>query len=69
VTVAAVEIGKQSARQAVRDALCFKSVTCTFASNEGPGKSYTAVRDVDMTVREASSSRSSAQPDAGNPRF
>jgi NitT/TauT family transport system ATP-binding protein len=52
VSVAAVEIGEQSARQAVRDALCFKSVTCTFASNEGAGKSYTAVREVDMTVRE-----------------
>ena len=52
MSVAAVEIGKQSARQAVRDALCFKSVTCTFASNEGAGKRYTAVRDVDMTVRE-----------------
>jgi NitT/TauT family transport system ATP-binding protein len=35
-----------------QEAVCFKSVTCTFASNEGGGKTYTAVRDVDMTVRQ-----------------
>lgn len=34
------------------EAVGFRSVTCTFASNEGGGKTYTAVRDVDMSVRE-----------------
>lgn len=34
-----------------REAVGFRSVTCTFASNDGKG-TYTAVRDVDMAVRE-----------------
>jgi len=37
--------------QPLDTALHFEGVTCTFASNEGGGKTYTAVRDVNLTVR------------------
>jgi NitT/TauT family transport system ATP-binding protein len=32
------------------EALRFEGVSCTFASNEGRGQTYTAVRDVDLTI-------------------
>ncbi|WP_156770263.1 ABC transporter ATP-binding protein [Bordetella bronchialis] len=37
---------------AAREALRFDGVTCTFASNEGRGQTYTAVRDVDLAIRD-----------------
>ncbi|CAM3587549.1 ABC transporter ATP-binding protein [Bordetella flabilis] len=40
----------QSATQP--EALRFEGVTCTFASNEKRGQTYTAVRDVDLTIGE-----------------
>ncbi|HTJ99890.1 MAG TPA: ABC transporter ATP-binding protein [Bordetella sp.] len=33
-------------------ALHFDGVTCTFASNEGRGQTYTAVRDVNLAIRD-----------------
>ncbi|ARP84619.1 mannosyltransferase [Bordetella genomosp. 8] len=43
-----------TSRQAapVRQALHFDGVTCTFASNEGRGQTYTAVRDVNLAIRD-----------------
>ncbi|OZI19548.1 mannosyltransferase [Bordetella genomosp. 9] len=43
-----------TSRQAApeRQALHFDGVTCTFASNEGRGQTYTAVRDVDLAIRD-----------------
>jgi NitT/TauT family transport system ATP-binding protein len=35
-----------------REALHFDGVTCTFASNEGRGQTYTAVRDVNLAIRD-----------------
>jgi NitT/TauT family transport system ATP-binding protein len=35
-----------------RAAVHFSGVTCTFASNEGHGQTYTAVRDVDLAIRD-----------------
>ncbi|CAM3735604.1 ABC transporter ATP-binding protein [Bordetella sputigena] len=37
---------------AAREALHFDGVTCTFASNEGRGQTYTAVRDVNLAIRD-----------------
>ncbi|RDJ19906.1 ABC transporter ATP-binding protein [Bosea caraganae] len=52
MNMAVASIGERSAAQDVHPALCFEHVTCTFASNEGAGKTYTAVHDVSLTVRE-----------------
>ena len=38
--------------QHAQEALRFDGVSCTFASNEGRGKTYTAVSDVNLTVRD-----------------
>lgn len=35
-----------------REALRFEGVTCTFASNEGRGRTYTAVSEVNLGVRD-----------------
>lgn len=37
---------------AAQAALHFDGVTCTFASNEGRGQTYTAVRDVNLSIRD-----------------
>lgn len=39
-------------REPVQQAIGFDAVTCTFASNEGGGKTYTAIRDVKLTINE-----------------
>ncbi|HMG49497.1 MAG TPA: ABC transporter ATP-binding protein [Inquilinus sp.] len=52
MSVAVRRIGEQAMPQDAAHALRFDGVTCTFASNEGAGKTYTAVRDVNLTVRE-----------------
>jgi NitT/TauT family transport system ATP-binding protein len=36
----------------IREALRFEGVTCTFASNRGRGENYTAVSDVNLSVRD-----------------
>jgi NitT/TauT family transport system ATP-binding protein len=52
MSVAVRKIGERNLPESARDALSFDQVTCTFASNEGAGKTYTAVRDVSVTVAE-----------------
>jgi NitT/TauT family transport system ATP-binding protein len=52
MSVAVRKIGERNLPESARTALSFDQVTCTFASNEGAGQTYTAVRDVSMTVGE-----------------
>jgi NitT/TauT family transport system ATP-binding protein len=52
MSVAARKIGERNLPESARAALSFDQVTCTFASNEDAGKTYTAVRDVSMAVGE-----------------
>jgi NitT/TauT family transport system ATP-binding protein len=52
MTAAVRSIHAQSDRQQAQEALRFDGVSCTFASNEGRGQTYTAVRDVNLTVRD-----------------
>lgn len=39
-------------RVLAQEALCFAGVTCTFASNKGGARAYTAVSDVNLSVRD-----------------
>ncbi len=52
MTAAVRSIRTQSDPQQAQEALRFDGVSCTFASNEGRGKTYTAVSDVNLTVRD-----------------
>jgi NitT/TauT family transport system ATP-binding protein len=52
MTAAVRSIHPESNRQQAQEALRFDGVSCTFASNEGRGKTYTAVQDVNLTVRD-----------------
>jgi NitT/TauT family transport system ATP-binding protein len=52
MTAAVRSIHTQSDRHEAQEALRFDGVSCTFASNEGRGQTYTAVRDVNLTVRD-----------------
>ncbi|MBY3307609.1 ABC transporter ATP-binding protein [Rhizobium laguerreae] len=52
MTVSARKFDVQANPAAADQALCFEGVTCTFASNEGAGQTYTAVRDVNLTVHD-----------------
>jgi len=52
MTVALRGIDMQTQPVVMQEALRFEGVTCTFASNEGHGRTYTAVSDVNLTVRD-----------------
>jgi NitT/TauT family transport system ATP-binding protein len=52
MTAAVRSMRAQNDPQQAQEALRFDGVSCTFASNEGRGKTYTAVRDVNLTVRD-----------------
>ncbi len=52
MTVSARNLDVQANQVTAHQALRFDGVTCTFASNEGAGQTYTAVRDVNLTVRD-----------------
>jgi NitT/TauT family transport system ATP-binding protein len=51
MSVAALRGGAPPVPAAAAEAVSFEGITCTFASNEGKGKTYTAVRDVNLNVR------------------
>jgi NitT/TauT family transport system ATP-binding protein len=48
----APEHAERSQSAPMREALRFEGVTCTFASNEARHETYTAVRDVDLAIRD-----------------
>jgi NitT/TauT family transport system ATP-binding protein len=50
VTMRSIDTNPQ--RVLAREALRFDRVTCTFASNKGGGRAYTAVSDVNLSVRD-----------------
>jgi NitT/TauT family transport system ATP-binding protein len=52
MTVALRGIDMQTQPVVMQEALRFEGVTCTFASNESHGRTYTAVSDVNLTVRD-----------------
>jgi len=52
MTVALRGIDMQTQPVVMQEALRFEGVTCTFASNEGHGRTYTAVSEVNLTVRD-----------------
>jgi NitT/TauT family transport system ATP-binding protein len=52
MTVAMCDIEAKPQRVLAQEALCFAGVTCTFASNDGRGRAYTAVSEVNLSVRD-----------------
>jgi NitT/TauT family transport system ATP-binding protein len=52
MTAALRSIDVQDTRQKTQEALRFEGVTCTFAGNDSGGATYTAVSDVNLTVRD-----------------
>jgi NitT/TauT family transport system ATP-binding protein len=52
MTMSARNLGVQANQVTAQQALRFDGVTCTFAGNGGAGQTYTAVRDVNLTVRD-----------------